>query len=191
MKAILLTLFTFIQLTTFGYASIQKHFEDFFYNEKISARFCGENISNFMKYLAENNFTDFDNIAIVSMTSPANPWGMYNVVAFQPRGSYSDARYDFHVFAVYKGQVYDFFFRNVPTILSLRDYLKEMYIPKNSYELNGNDFKVNKIGPLFTPAMALEELKKSHFKLMTTNYKAQYQVINMKLSFDELLEIFP
>lgn len=196
MKFFLLLFVLAFNITTYANSSIKKLFSDYFYHIDLSARHCGQNISNFVKYLSKNNFQDIKGITIVSMTSPNNPWSFGNVVAMQARwsgknnGIYSHFNYAFHVFAIHQGEVYDFSFMEEPTVLPLDRYLSTMYIPPVAFAINGSSFRTRGMGPLYTPSHALTELKDSSFKIFNTNNKGDYIDTQISLSYSELLNEF-
>jgi hypothetical protein len=178
---------------SYSFAQIDKYFKEYFYEGELSARHCGQNISNFIQYLAKNNFKDVTNIDVVSMTSPSHPWSFGRVVSIQSRwsdkaqGEIAHQNFDFHVFAIYKGLVYDFHFTKEPTVVPLDEYLERMYVPSVGFAINGSSFRVRGMGPIYTPQHALDELKDSNFKMSKSNSRGDFILQHENVSYDKLL----
>jgi hypothetical protein len=84
--------------------------------------------------------------------------------------------------------VYDFSFERSPKILPLKQYMSEMYIPKNSFDINGSSFRVRGEGPTYTAAHATKELKDYQFKIMTADRHGNFTEVASRLNFEQFYQ---
>lgn len=181
-----------ILIPFYASAGIANHFVDFFYHEQISSRHCGKNISDFMKYLNQKG-ESLQDFSIITITAPHHIWSFGNVVALNSRwGTEKEGilheNWAFHVIAVHRGKVYDFSFNQTPLILPLRMYMQKMFIPKKSFAINGDTFRVRGKGPIYTAQDALEELQHYRFKILLTDSSGVFKEIENEVSYSNFMK---
>lgn len=188
----LLLLVLFVSTNLFADARIEKAFSEFYYSGPLSARHCGQNVASFMRELSRQGLLN-SKVRVVSFKAPDHSWSFGNIVAVNSRwgerkGSSMHQNWSFHVIAIVDGKVLDFSFDQKPRPLPVRQYLKEMFIPKEPILLNGESFRVRGKGPYYTPAYANDELAYYVFKTMTSDSHGNFNELKSGLGLAEFLE---
>jgi hypothetical protein len=179
---------------TFATANVANLFEEFYYSDAISSRHCGQNINNFIKYLAQKGHYHPD-IKVLYYDAPGNPWGFSQIVALNARwgkeiaGSFH-SNWVFHVVTVLHGKVYDFSFNDTPRVLPIKRYFEEMLVPKRPVAIYGPDFRVRGQGPYYTPERAIEEVKRHQFRIIHTEPNGRETRLVDKLDYRQMLNYF-
>lgn len=119
---------------SFLYAStVDIAYKEFFNNEIISTRHCGQNIYHFLNFL-EKKKIKYKTGYVVSVHEDFGSLNLYNA-RWGSEESYADgenyfrSNYYFHVFAIIDGKAYDFS-KNYTEKQDAYDYIKEAYLPK-------------------------------------------------------------
>jgi hypothetical protein len=146
---ILSILIGYVEVQAADIEKLQNLFENnfqTFYEEKR----CGKNIERFVRAAIESGI-DLSGAEVVKIeNSGGDTFGL--VAAHQARYAEQsvekplgiDMNWYFHVVLLADGYVFDFDFRNQPTLLDLRSYLDQNFIPtKKKSDL---EFRANKIG---------------------------------------------
>jgi len=149
--------------SVFAQSDIKKLFKDFYYSTEIDSRFCGKNVTRFLKYI-KNEGIDLKRLQIVHISAPNSTWGFGKLIALSSRwgkqiDNHFHANYQFHYIALTdQGIVLDFSFNNEPTPLPLKRYLNEMFVAKGPIDLYGETFRINGQGPYYTREISLQNL---------------------------------
>jgi hypothetical protein len=114
-------------------SAVDRAFEDFFADEKISSNHCGRNIHYFLNYL-ERRDVRYERGYVVSIHEDYGALNLFNArwgsrEHYEDGESYTRSNYFFHVFAVIDGKAYDFS-KNFSPNQDVIDYLTEAYLPK-------------------------------------------------------------
>lgn len=128
-----------ITLIQFSFANeVTKAFEEFYDNDIINFRLCGQNTHNFLKYLDEKGIK-YNSAHVVSMHEPALAgvrhfdarWG--KTTKYQNGESFEYSNWYFHVFAIIDGYAYDFSQGGMKA-QRVKDYFETAYLPKYDTE---------------------------------------------------------
>ena len=189
MKKFIFTLLLILSFSVLADPRIEKAFERFYFEGPISDRHCGQNISSFIQTLAKSGLYQ-PSMQVISFKAPHHAWSFGNIVAVNSRwgtlkGSSYHQNWIFHVIAILDGKVYDFSFDRKPRVIPLKQYLREMFIPKEAFAINGMSFRVRGQGPYYTPAHAEDELDYYEFKTMSVDSKGNFKELKTGLSLAE------
>lgn len=98
-------------------------------------RYCGLNIENLVSKAMDENI-DLDGVQIVGLKDHGG-WMFGMVSAVQARGATrfapGERNWYFHVFLLADGKVLDYDFTNTAKLLSINEYMHEMYLPKEKW----------------------------------------------------------
>jgi hypothetical protein len=192
MKKLLLVLLIFQSFTSLVFAGIKEDFEKFYYSDILSSRHCGQNISHFMQFLdQQGNFRE--DIVVLSFSAPQHSWSFGLLPALNSRwgrtyDGYRRDNWSFHVIAVIDGLVYDFSYNDRPTLIPLKDYLHDMFIPNESFMINGDTFRVRGQGPYYTTEHALAELPYFRFRVLSPDHKGNFTEIERNLTTADIMQ---
>lgn len=158
MKTIFIIFTVILTFQANANSRIDELFKEYYYNPVVVPRLCFQNISNFAKYLHENDAYDED-IRVIDFSAPGAAWTFYMLVPFMSRfgddiSGMSESRWYSHFIMILDNKVYDFSFKTEPTILPVDEYFEKMFIPKVQVMLFTPDFIVRGKGPYYTPEMA-------------------------------------
>lgn len=163
----------------------KKIFNKNYYSSQIKKSMCGPNIKIFLEILnlKKIDIRDVDVIILRNkgyhytglVKAYQTRWGSLTKSPEEPSYSARLNGWHHHVFAVYKGLVFDFSFNTTPSVLSFKEYLEEMYIPK---------YTIPTFGPYqpYTPTKAFEAL--NGYKINVVNgidyIKGSYDLSKLK-----------
>lgn len=196
MKSIILSLMIIFSCGLSANSRVDELFKEFYYNPIVVPRLCWQNISNFTKFLHENDAYDED-IRIIDFSSPGSAWTMYMLNPFMARfgkeqNGMNISRWYSHFIAILDDKVYDFSFNKEPTILSVDDYFETMFIPKEDIMLFGETFIVRGKGPYFTSEMARTVLtKEMDFLVRTADDQGNFSEREESFKYHEFKESLP
>lgn len=171
---------------------LKKEFNQFFYDTSISPRHCGLNIESFLLHLKRRGLNT-DEIDVVKITAGSSSWGIGRVLAINSRfgksiESNSLENWYFHMIAVHKGKVYDFSFNKYPLVLSVKEYLKKMFIPHTPFMPWGSSFRIGGgQGPYYTSEIANNELMKFIFDIYEMNYARELEIKDKAIKTEKFI----
>lgn len=141
MFLILLALFS-LQSFAADVAGISKIFKQTFWTSHYEERFCGKNIEGLVRKAMDQGL-DLNNAYIVQITDTSGfMFGMVAAVSAREGGPFIQPRQQnpsnlpgeknwyFHVVLKVDDKILDYDFTNDPKVLTMKEWLKEMWIPK-------------------------------------------------------------
>lgn len=186
MKKLIILLSIFTSTLTFA-NEVDRAYEDFFNDARISSLHCGRNIHHFLNYL-EDNSVQYDKGFVVSVHEDFGALNLFDArwgsrESYDDGEAYSRSNYYFHVFAVIDGKAYDFS-KNFSPGQDALDYLEQAYLPKKRTQ---NVFFQGHLTP--------EGMKERFFNLnmkvySLEGYKRDYGDALYEGSFIELFKFF-
>ncbi len=108
---------------------------------------CGENIERFVS-LAMDKGIDLDGVEIIRLVDHSGwMFGMVNALEARESGRFiepkpsqapfnlpGESNWYFHAFLLVEGKIFDYDFTNAPKVISFKDYLHEMYLPRDKWK---------------------------------------------------------
>ncbi len=126
-------------LVVHAYSSIESElFEKNWENPLIESRYCGRNSMNFIKWLHEAG-VELEKTQIWQVTNQGfsyfglvkyyqNRWSGFIPSNIDPNYlTNTSGGWHYHAFVVHQGNVYDFSYKEKPTIIPLKEYLHDMF----------------------------------------------------------------
>jgi hypothetical protein len=188
-KLIFVLLLCFSTLATLAadLVGISNLFKNSFWSAHYEERFCGKNIEKLITKSMELNL-DLSNAEIVQITdSSGYMFGMVNALQAREGGPYIQPRrsspsnmpgeknWYFHVVLKVEGKILDYDFTNGPRILSMKEYMLEMFVLKTKH---GDKAHINNKlkGYKFTTYPAEDYILRRNQRLSTSEIETIYKI---------------